>query len=54
MIKTGSFGGAPAKTSTSEKNWPSKLTAESLLKHEALLVNNNNDNFYSFVLFGSR
>ena len=38
MIKTGSFGGgAPAKSTGNEKNWPSKLTAESLLKHQTLL-----------------
>jgi ribosomal RNA-processing protein 12 len=36
MIKTGSFGGGPASTNAN-KNWPSKLTAESLLKHQTLL-----------------
>ena len=38
MIKTGSFGGGAASRTTGlEKNWPSKLTAESLLKHQTLL-----------------
>ena len=38
MIKTGSFGGgAPTRNASNDKNWPSKLTAESLLKHQTLL-----------------
>ena len=38
MIKTGSFGGGQStKPTNGTKNWPSKLTAESLLKHQALL-----------------
>ena len=38
MIKTGSFGGgAPTRNPSNDKNWPSKLTAESLLKHQTLL-----------------
>ena len=41
MIKTGSFGGGPGTTNGTNggvnKSWPSKLTAESLLKHQTLL-----------------
>jgi hypothetical protein len=36
MIKTNTFGGGVYV----EKQWPSKLTAESLLKHDALMVKN--------------
>ena len=37
MIKTGSFGGGVSTSNGNNKNWPSKLTAESLLKHQTLL-----------------
>jgi hypothetical protein len=40
MIKTGSFGGGVSTSnanSGNNKNWPSKLTVESLLKHQTLL-----------------